>query len=147
MNPYIDAGFLLTLITPTKGTRTAREIVQSLQQICSVNLLHELQVQSFLSQAAGSGDRERANFARSSQKLWHWYKEEGFFRFDDLDWSTALHASISWIAKNSQPAPAPLLILHPILALIAGASHFLSFDPRSRKVAKEIGLKVLPERL
>jgi hypothetical protein len=54
---------------------------------------------------------------------------------------------IPWNDQSVHPPPSPLLILHPALASVASASHFLSLDPRSRAFAKAAGLKLFPEAL
>jgi len=40
-----------------------------------------------------------------------------------------------------------LLLLWPALAASSGATHFLSFDPRTRRLASGAGLELLPESL
>jgi hypothetical protein len=80
-------------------------------------------------------------------RLWRGYLDEGVFQIQSVDWETAFRVAITWNRGYTTPAPAPLLLLHPALAATAGASHFLSFDPRSRRAAKSAGLRPLPEQL
>jgi hypothetical protein len=63
------------------------------------------------------------------------------------DWNGALRVAISWNAQFSKNVPPALLLLHPALAAVLGATKFLSFDPRSRVTAKAAGLQILPETI
>ena len=69
------------------------------------------------------------------------------FEVVPMDWdAAAFRVALDW-NRNNVFAPAPLLIVHPALAKVSGATHFVSLDPRSRKVAKAGSLKLLPANL
>ena len=112
-----------------------------------LNFLHQLQAENFLvrGQTEGTADEQRA--ALEGNKLWRQYVDEGVFQFRSADWETAFRVAVTWNRAYTRKAPAPLLLLHPALAAVAGASHFLSFDPRSRQAARAAGLRLLPEEL
>ena len=147
MTPYLDAGFLITLLIKTPGSRPAREALRRLQAPLGLNFLHQLQAENFLVRGETEGTAEEQRAALEGNRLWRQYVEEGVFQFRSVDWETAYRVAITWNRAYTRKAPAPLLILHPALAAVAGASHFLSFDPRSRQAARAAGLHLLPEKL
>jgi hypothetical protein len=68
------------------------------------------------------------------------------FRPIRLDYDIAIDLAYRWQRQSRATIPA-LLLLWPALAVTVGASHFLSFDPKTRALATASGLKVLPEKL
>ena len=71
---------------------------------------------------------------------------EGVLQITPADWDSAFRFAITWNGHNTIPRPF-LLLLHPALAMSDGATHFMSFDPRSREVARAVGLQVLPRTI
>ncbi len=148
MIPYLDAGFLITLLIKTPGTQSARETLQPFEPPFVLNLLHQLQIENFLArgQIEGTPDEQRA--ARDGERLWRHYRDEGVFQIHKLNWEASLRLAIAWNQRLPTKAPpSPLLLLHPALAAITGGNVFLSFDPRSRHAAISAGLQVLPGQL
>ena len=147
MRPYLDAGFFLTLLVRTDGTPVATHLLRQVDAPCLITLLHEVQARTFLALNERSNDSSRRKAAQSGLALWQWYLDEGFISVSDVDWAAALSGAVRLITQSSDAPPPPLLLLHPILATYAGATHFLSFDPRSRSIARIIGLQILPDKL
>ena len=147
MTPYLDAGFLLTLLVPTAGSSSANRLLRRASAPFTMNFLHQLQVENILLSFEKSEDPSRQTAGRKAAQLWKHYLLEGVFQFVSTDWDTAFHLAVAWNRQHPSAPPPPLLILHPALAAVAGATDFLSFDPRSRAVARFAGLRVLPERL
>ncbi len=147
MTPYLDAGFLITLLIKTPGSRHAREAIRRFQAPFALNFLHQLQTENFLVRGQTDGTTEEQRAALEGNRLWRQYLDEGVFQVQSVDWETAFRVAITWNRGYTTAAPAPLLLLHPALAAVAGASHFVSFDPRSRRAAKSAGLRPLPEQL
>jgi hypothetical protein len=146
-NPYLDTGFLITLLVITNGTKKANEVLRELEGPCRVTRLHELQVRTFLAQAGFLRGAENQKGTEEGKRKWQWYLDEGIFEIIDLDWNVAFVSATKFVEEQKECPPAPLLILHPMLAAYSGSSHFLSFDPRSRVIARLLGLKVLPEKV
>jgi hypothetical protein len=63
-----------------------------------------------------------------------------------VDWESAFRLAITWNGHGITPPPL-LLLLHPALAFSEGATHFMSFDPRSREIARAAGLRIQPKML
>ncbi len=147
MIPYLDAGFLLTLLIHTDGSAIARTVLESCSPPFAISLLHQLQAENLFRQLGQSGEAGRQRAAETGQRLWAWYFAEGLFEPVEMDWVASFRLAITWNAAMPTVPPPPLLLLHPALATVSEATHFLSFDPRSRAVALRAGLKLLPEKL
>src|SRR5262245_6322757 len=130
MKAYIDAGLLLSVLVHTDYSAEANDILQRFPGPVSLNYLHQLQAENFLHHKA-----RRLQEAQRGLQIWRQYLWERIFEFDAVDWDNAFRLAIDW-NRNQVFAPAPLLILHPALAILSEATHFASFDTRSRKVAK-----------
>ncbi len=146
MSPYLDAGFLLTIFVKASGTSVAHGLLRQSAPF-SINSLHQLQTENLLVSLRHSFDPNRQTVAVEGQRLWRNYLAEGVLGLVEADWNSALRLALSWNARYREAPPPPLLLLHPALALVAGATDFFSFDPRSRAVAKAAGLRLQPARL
>jgi hypothetical protein len=147
MQPYLDVGFLLTVLVRTDGAPAANRILRRLGAPFVVNFLHQLQVENLLVSCQKSAAPERQALGNEGFRTWRNYLSEGVFQLTPADWDSAFRLALTWNSQAVAEPHLPLLLLHPALAAVGGASHFLSFDPRSRAVARAAGLKVLPERL
>jgi hypothetical protein len=147
MIPYLDAGFLLTLLIHTEGSATAKAVLAKCSPPYSISFLHQLQAENLFVQLGKSGHADRQSAGKTALRLWGWFFAEGFFESAEPDWDTAFRLAITWNAALPAAPPPPLLLLHPALAMVSGSTHFLSFDPRSRAIAQRAGLDLLPERL
>jgi len=147
VTPYLDAGFLLTLLVPTDGTALANQLLRRATAPFALNFLHQLQAENLLKRMETSLESQRKTAGFKGRQLWEQYLAEGVFHFKSTDWDIAFHAAIAWNDNCQSTPPLPLLLLHPALAVVAGAADFLSFEPRSRAAAKSVGLRVLPEQL
>ena len=147
MIAYLDAGFLLTLLIRTPGSSLAQAVLRRLHAPFQLNFLHQLQVENLLARTQLSSASPEQAAGSEGHRLWRHYLAEGVFQLSAADWDTALRVAIKWNRQFSEPPPLPLLILHPALAAVAGATHFMSFDERSRSLAKAAGLKLSPEKL
>ena len=145
MSPYLDGGFLLTLLVKTGGTATANRLLRGHAPI-ALNFLHQLQAENLLI-GLQHADTGRQVAGREGMRLWRHYLAEGVFQLTPADWDSAFRQAIRWNSQSVDAPPLPLLILHAALAVSAGATEFFSFDPRSRAVAKAAGMKIQPERL
>lgn len=146
MTPYLDAGFLLTLLVQTSGSPISNRIVRDAGRSFQLNSLHSLQAENLFSKLRHSQNpRQRAAGNRAIQ-VWQHYVSEGVLQVTPTNWDSAFQVAISWTSDLTRP-PLPLLVLHPALAAVAEATHVLSFDPRSRSVAQAAGLKLQLERL
>jgi hypothetical protein len=148
MKAYLDAGFLLTTIIPiTRGRPAAQQILREIDAPCTLNFLHQLQVENLLVSLQTSAEKARETTGNDGRQLWRNYFSEGVFQLMPADWDSAFRAAINWNNQHVSTPPPFLLMLHPALAAVAGATHFASFDPRSRAVARSAGMELLPENL
>lgn len=141
MRVYLDAGFLIVLLFPTSGSATASKLFRGVSGPITLNFLHRLQTENFLFHKSSD------EAARRGLRVWRHHLTEGIFEISPVDWESAFRMAVLWNDRAGQKAPPPWLILHPALAAVAEATHFLSFDPRSRSFAKAVGMRLLPENL
>lgn len=144
--PYIDAGFLSTLLVKTPGRKVAWRNLQRFPPPYPLNYLHHLQVENLLARCQIDTDDRTKTVGLEGSRLWHFYTAEGVFETAVAGWDAAFRVAISWTNTLTRDVPF-LLILHATLAAESGATHFLSVDPRAREFARRAGLKLLPETL
>lgn len=148
MKPFLDSGFLLTLLLKTSGSPKAWEIARWLNGPFSLPTFQIFTIDNRLQreiEAADTTPVQRAIAANALQNL-RWYLDQQVFRPIRLDYDIAIDVAYRWQKQSSSTLPA-LLLLWPALAVTVGATHFLSFDPRLRQLASAAGVKLLPERL
>lgn len=148
MKPFLDSGFLLTLLFRTSGSPVAWEIAQRLEGPLLLGALQMFNTENRLQrqiEADDSTPAQRAVAASSLQRL-RWYSEQQVFQIAPLDYEIAIHLANQWQKHSTRTLPA-LLLLWPAMAVTTGATHFLSFDPRTRQLAQIAGLQLLPKTL
>src|SRR6185503_13940410 len=99
MTPYLDAGFLLTLLVPTDGTPIANRLLRNSSSPFPLNFLHQLQTENLLGGLLKSSVAARQNAGLEGQRLWQNYLAEGVFQIVPTDWDSAFRVSLAW---NSQ---------------------------------------------
>jgi len=144
MSPYLDGGFLLVLLTRTSGTSIASAILRKIPPPISINFLHQLQAENLLIRFQKDSNPELQTNGNEGLRLWNHYLSEGVFSMLSPDWESSFRNAITWTRLHHNSPPSPWLFLHPALAVTTGATHFCSFDPRSRLIARSHGLKLLP---
>lgn len=75
------------------------------------------------------------------------YLDEQIFAPDRIDPDIAIQLALRWQFELAGNTPQSNLLLWPAMAVAGGAPHFLSFDPRTRNLAKSSGPKIVPERI
>ena len=93
------------------------------------------------------GNPRQKQLAADGERLWRTYVAESVFTVRNPDWDASYRVALRLTANAVAPVPPPTILLHAALALGAGATHLLSFDPRSRQAASTLGLRVLPVNL
>lgn len=145
MIPYLDGGFLLVLLARSPGTQAASALLRTMTPPIVINFLHQLQVENLLIRFQKDADPSLQINGNDGLRLWHHYLQEGVFAMVASDWESAFRNAITWNRLYHDAPPSLWLFLHPALALTAGATHFCSFDPRTRGLAHAHGMKLLPE--
>ena len=96
-------------------------------------------------EADDSTPAQRA-LATSSLQRFRWYLDQRVFQLTTLDYDIAIDLAFQWQKHSTNTLPA-MLLLWPAMAVTVGATHFLSFDPRTRNLASQSGLQLLPATL
>lgn len=144
MTPYLDADFLLHLLLRTRETERATHLLREIDGPVVLNYLHQLQAENLLMRQIRSPDPASQEAGHAGLRLWNQYHAEAVFAVAEADWDAAYLRALGWNRNHPGLPPPPLLLFHPALAASAGATHFLSFEPRSRAMAQRAGLKLLP---
>lgn len=148
MKTFLDTGFLLTLLFRTDGSEAAWKIARGIEGPLSVAALQIFNTENRILrqiEASESTPNQRAMAANALQNF-RWYLEQQVFLPISIDYDIAIQLAFQWQKEANKVLPA-LLFLWPGLAATIGATHFLSFDPRTRQLAKAAGMKLLPEKL
>lgn len=147
MTPYCDFGFLSVLLVRSPGSAEAWRIMRRFEAPFPVNYLHVLQIQNLLVRARLEGNPRQKQLAADGERLWKTYLDETVFAVRNADWEAGCRLALNLTANALAPVPPPTILLHAALANAVGATHLLSFDPRSRQAALTLGLRVLPLKL
>lgn len=149
MKPFLDTGFLLSLVLEMRGSQTAWQLSRRFNEPLHLAHLQRFHLENRLQREienAQSTAPQRAVAAGALNRLRR-YVDELVFQSVPLEYDVALHLAGQWQKQLSGDTPPALLLLWPALAVTAGATHFFSFDPRPRQLAHAAGLKLVPERL
>jgi len=147
MTPYLDGGFLLTLLAKTTGSPIASELLREVPTPIPLNFLHQLQAENLLIRLQKDPQSTKQTGGNAGQRLWRHYLDEGVFALTETDWDTAFRNAITWNRLTPNVPPNPWLFLHPALAVANGSTHFFSFDHRPRNLIRAHGIKLVPESL
>jgi hypothetical protein len=150
MKPFVDTGFILTLLLKTRGSEKAWEIAQGLDTPLSIASIQIFTIENRFQrqiEAQESPAEDRAVAADALQNF-RWYLDQQILQQIRLDYDIAIDLASAWQKYEPSAAGLPaLLLLWPALAATIGSSDFLSFDPRTRGLARAAGLKLWPEKL
>jgi hypothetical protein len=144
MKPFLDAGFLATLLLKAPGRQLAWELVQQFNPPHYLTHLHVLLIEHLFFHGQGSKERQAA---AQAQTTWRRHLDEGVFQVEVVDWLPVANLAIDLGRRSLQHQAKPLHYLLAASAAATQSSHFLSFDPRTRYLARMAGLKLLPETL
>jgi len=144
MKPFLDAGFLATLLLKTPGREAAWELIQEFAPPHYMTHLHVLLIEHLFSMGRA---RRKRQAAAQAQRSWRRHLDEGVFQIEVPDWLPVANVAIDLGRRSLQHQAKPLHYLLAASAAVMQSSHFLSFDPRSRYLAKLAGLELRPERL
>ena len=148
MKNFPDTGFLLTLLFRTSGSEAAWRIARQLEGPLLTTSLQAFTIENRILreiESPQSTANQRAIAANALQNF-RWYLEQQVFAPVSLDYDIALQLASQWQKQAKQVLPG-LMLLWAAIAATIGATTFLSFDPRSRQVAKAAGLRLLPAQL
>jgi len=145
---WLDTGFLLTILTHRSGAEEAWALLRKIESSVGISSLQLFVVKHGLTKAMIdlNAPEELLEVCVRATKLLNWLLQQDVLKPVELEYEEMIALADSWVGKLRTPL-ASLLILWPAAAVVSGAKIFLSFDPRTRALAKAAGLKLLPERL
>ena len=148
MKAWLDTGFLLTILTHRSGAEEAWALLRKIESSVGISSLQLFVVKHGLTKAMIdlNAPEELLEVCVRATKLLNWLLQQDVLKPVELEYEEMIALADSWVGKLRTPL-ASLLILWPAAAVVSGAKIFLSFDPRTRALAKAAGLKLLPERI
>ena len=122
MKPFLDSGFLLTLLLKTSGSRKAWEIARQLDGPLLLASLQIFNTENRLQREIESTDSTPAQRAVAANGLqnFRWYSEQQVFCPIPLDYDIAIELAYQWQKRSKITLPA-LLLLWPAMAASIGA--------------------------
>jgi hypothetical protein len=145
MKPYLEPRFLGVLILESRRATIAQEQIQRFQAPYFVTALSAIQIEHLL--LWGPQNTPLRAASQRGQTNWDYWFAEGTFQIEASDWDSAFRLARAMMRQAQRLEESWLTYLHGALAAGSGATHYLSFQPAYRRVAKTFGLKILPERL
>ena len=147
MKPYFDLGFLLVLLVKNKSTSLAWELAHRFDAPLPFNTLHQLHIENALSRQLYESKLRLRKAAREGLTEWRNKLAEAVFLLNVPEWEIAFRQAVLWNSQLPGRPPHSPFLLHAALATTGSTTHFLSFDLRTRPLAQNAGLKLLPESL
>jgi hypothetical protein len=145
---FLDTGFLLTILTHRSGATKAWALLKDCEMPAAISSLQLFFIRHGLQKNLLEPNEadEIQEVSVAALKLLDWMTQQEVVKSVELEYAEAIAVAESWIGKVRTPLPS-LLVMWAACAAVLGADVFLSFDPRTRALAKGAGLKVLPEKL
>ena len=144
MKPFLDAGFIAVVLLKAPGRPIAWELLQRFTPPFFLSHVQVLLIEHMLLHVRGAKERQAALRGHAD---WKRYLSEGVFQIELTD-SLAVHSlAVDLNRRSLQHEAKPLHYLLAASAVVMQSTHLLSFDPRTRELAAQTGLSVLPEAL
>ena len=147
MRPYFDFTFLPLLLMRCAQAQLATSLASRFSLPWVVNYLHVAQLENLFARLQLEGNSAQKRTGVSIVAFWHARLAEGIFSIENPVWDDAWRVVIDLHRDLVRPVPQPSHLLHLAAAQLTGASHYLSFHPPVRRLAKKLGLHVLPGNL
>jgi predicted nucleic acid-binding protein len=147
LSAYFDTGVLLKVYVEEPESAIADRLVLQAEAPLPFTHLHEVELRTALRLKLG---RKEITASELNSALRHLQSDitAGRLQKPVYDLAAVFHKAEDLSAKYATETLARSLdILHVAAALVLGASEFVSFDERQRKIARRTKLKVLPSTL
>ena len=148
MTGFLDSGFLLTILTHRSGAAKAWALLKGCEMPAAISSLQLFLIRHGLQKTLlePNESEEVHEVAVNAIKLQNWLVQQEVIKPVDIEYADVFAMAETWANRLRTPLPS-LLLIWAACAVVSGADSFLSFDPRTRALARGAGLKVLPEKL
>lgn len=144
LDAYPDSSFLFSLVAKDSHTPEASRFLVETAAPLIFTPLHRTEVRNALRDAAARKEITQEECRSAFWMIENDLREEILVHMP-INWSNALRRADELSERHaSERAQRTIDLLHVAIACEAGASTFLSFDQRQRKLANAAGLKVKP---
>jgi len=141
---YADTSFLVSLYRKDHNQRSANDFMARYRPVLGFSPLNRIELRNGLRNAQSFGEiteqDRRAAFRQIEIDM-----REGILVHVPVEWTTVFRLADQLSEEHSPRAGQRTIdLLHVAIALQCGATTFLSFDERQRKLARAAGLRVKP---
>ncbi len=144
MSAYADSSFLISLHNDDANAGEARAYMVRHPAPLPFNPLHRLEVRNGLRLAVFRGNMTPAERATALRQIDE-DLAEGILYHQAIPWTNALRQAERLSTDHAEVIGCRAVdTLHVAAAILAGHTHFLSFDKRQRALAGAAGLEVRP---
>jgi predicted nucleic acid-binding protein len=141
---YFDSGLLLKLYLSEPRDQEAEQLFYSSPTPPPFTHLHGLEMRSAIRQKLGRGEIDLAESERILLAL-NGDLAAGIFSQPNVSWPDVfLRAEAFSAAHGASTLCRSLDTLHVALATVLGANEFCTFDARQARMARAVGLTVIP---
>jgi hypothetical protein len=146
VQPFLDTGFLLTILTHRAGAETAWALLKECERPVIISSLQLFFIRHGLGKTLldPKENSELHELSVRAIKLLNWLIQQEIIHSPEIDYQEVVSVAETWANRLRTPLPS-LFILWSACAAVSGARIFLSFDPRTRSLTEAAGLKVLPK--
>lgn len=142
---YLDFPQLVSLVVKQRGSADMAKLLGNAVELPAIiTRLHLLQLEALLNRMRHDSYFNAEGITESRRTL-AYFQAEQVIKLVPVDYDHALMLATQLARDRHAPEVAPTQILHPCLALLSNASHFLGHEPHARYFAGVLGLRVPPD--
>lgn len=141
---YADSSFLVSLYRRDEHETNAKAFVLKARLVISVSPLNRVELRNALRNAQAQGHINDHERRAAFQQIENGFGM-GLLTHLPVEWTNVFRRADELSERYAtQHGQRTIDLLHVAIAMESGATTFLSFDQRQRKLAKAAGLKVKP---
>jgi predicted nucleic acid-binding protein len=141
---YPDSSFLISLHRMDTHAAAARAYMARIAISLAFTPLHRIEVRNALRNVTAAGEMTQDEFRLACHQIEEDLRENVLVH-TPIEWTNVFRRADELSEQHATSAgPRTIDLLHVAIALHSGATTFLSFDGRQRKLAQAAGLKVKP---
>ena len=147
MRAYFDFSFLPLLVFKNARRQWAWDLVHGGNEGHPINHLHLLQMENLFVRTQLQGTEPQRRAGVEGAGLWRFYRDNLVFVLSDPPWLDVFRTALGLHDATRKPVPQPSHFLHAASAAALACTSFVSVHPQARRLARDLGLRLVPEKL